>query len=105
MVEQQDAPKELGPEEARLGISLVAQDLFAISGPKALRIVLRLRKQRTTTDPEFGVTSLAVAEDLEVFELGVGQFDQGAPALPVEQFDLHPSRERFDDSTIETVPH
>ncbi len=41
-----------------------------------------------------GVTSVAVVEDVEVFEDGVGQFDAGPPSLPVEQlsrFDLsHP---------------
>jgi hypothetical protein len=30
------------------------------------------------------VAASAVVEDLEVFEQGVGQFDAGAPAAPVE---------------------
>ena len=50
-----------------------------------------------------GVTSLAVVEDLEVFEDGVGQFDAGPPSLPVEQLDLHSSPEGFDDGVIEAV--
>ena len=45
---------------------------------------------------ECGVATLAVVEDLEVFEDGVGQLDPGAPPLPVEQFDLHASPERLD---------
>ena len=54
--------------------------------------------------PEAGVTSLTVVEDLEVFEYGVGQFDAGAPPLPVEELDLHPGPEGFDDGVVETVP-
>ena len=54
--------------------------------------------------PEGGVASLPVVEDLEVLKDGVGQFDAGAPPLPVQQFDLHASPERFDDSVIEAVP-
>ena len=50
-----------------------------------------------------GVASLAVVEDLEVFEDGVGQFDTGPPPLTVEKFDLHPGPERFDDGVVETV--
>ena len=33
----------------------------------------------------------AVVEDLEVFKQGVGQFDAGAPPLPVQQLDLNPA--------------
>ena len=51
-----------------------------------------------------GVASLSVVEDLKVFEDGVGQFDTGAPSVPVEQFDLHATPERFDDGIVETVP-
>jgi hypothetical protein len=35
------------------------------------------------------VTPLTIVEYLEVFEDGAGQLDACAPALPIEQFDLH----------------
>ena len=47
--------------------------------------------------------ALAVVEDLEVLEDGVGQLDAGLPSAAVEQPDLHPARERFDDGVIERV--
>lgn len=53
--------------------------------------------------PQARVSALAVVEDLEVFEDGVGQFDAGSPPPPVEELDLHPGPERFDHSIIETV--
>ena len=41
---------------------------------------------------ERGVPAAAVVEDFQVTEQGVGQFEAGAPALPVEQFGLDPAR-------------
>ena len=35
------------------------------------------------------VTALAVMEDLEVFEDGVGQLDAGSPGAAIEKLDLH----------------
>ena len=40
------------------------------------------------------VATLAVMEDLEVFEDGVGELDAGPPAVSVEQLDLHPGPDR-----------
>ena len=42
---------------------------------------------------EGAVPSVAVVEDLQVFEERGGQLDSGAPLLPVEQFGLQPAPE------------
>ena len=47
--------------------------------------------------PEGAVPSGSVVEYLQVFEECRGQFDPGAPLLPVEQFGLQPAPERLDD--------
>ena len=47
--------------------------------------------------PYCGVAPLPVMEDLQVLEDSVGEFYTGPPALPVQQFDLHASPERFHD--------
>ena len=39
------------------------------------------------------VPALAVVEDLEVFEDRCGEFEPGAPPLPIEKLDLHPAPE------------
>ena len=49
------------------------------------------------------VTPLAIVEDLEVFEDRTGQFDACAPALPIEQFDLHATPERFHHRVVVAV--
>ena len=46
--------------------------------------------------PMLAVSASAIVPDLEVVEDRVGEFDAGAPAAPVEQFDLHPRPERLD---------
>ena len=38
------------------------------------------------------MTALAVVEDLDVLEDGVGELDPRAPPLAVEEFDLHPAQ-------------
>jgi hypothetical protein len=42
-------------------------------------------------------------EDLDVVEYGVGQPDSGAPALPVEQLDLHRGPEGLDHGVVQAV--
>lgn len=53
--------------------------------------------------PECGVAALTVVEDLEVLEHGVGELDTAAPALPIEEFGLHPSPERLDHGIVEAI--
>lgn len=38
---------------------------------------------------------MAVVEDLQILEQGVGQLDRGLLSLPVEQLGLDPAPERF----------
>ena len=52
---------------------------------------------------EGAVPSVAVVEDLQVFEERGGQLDSGAPLLPVEQFGLQPAPERLDDCVVVAV--
>ena len=52
--------------------------------------------------PQGAVAALAVVEDLQVFEDRVGKLHSGVPSLTVQQLDLHPGPERFDDGIIET---
>tara|TARA_B100000315_G_C14580941_1_gene590427 strand:+ start:183 stop:692 length:510 start_codon:yes stop_codon:yes gene_type:complete len=49
------------------------------------------------------VAALAVVEDLEVLEDGVGQLDSGPPAFPVEDLDLESRPEGLDYGVVETV--
>jgi hypothetical protein len=49
------------------------------------------------------VAALAVVEDLEVLEDGVGQLDPGPPAFPVEDLDLESHPEGPDYGVVETV--
>ena len=41
-----------------------------------------------------------VVETFDVFEDRVRQLESGTPALPVEQFGLHPGPERLDDGVV-----
>ena len=50
--------------------------------------------------PECTVPALAIVEDLEVFEHGVGQFDPRFPSFPIQKFGLHSAPERFDDGIV-----
>jgi hypothetical protein len=49
---------------------------------------------------ECAVAPGAVVEDLQVLKDRVGQLDPSAPALPVQQFDLHPGPERLDHRIV-----
>jgi hypothetical protein len=49
------------------------------------------------------VPALAVVEDLQVLEQGVGQLDPGALPFPVEQLGLNPAAEGFDHRIVVTV--
>ena len=42
-------------------------------------------------------------EDFQVLKHGVGQFDAGAPALPVQQFGLDPAPEGLDHRVVVAV--
>ena len=50
--------------------------------------------------PEHTVPTLAIVEDLEVLEHGVGQFDPRFPSLPIQEFGLHSAPERFDHGVV-----
>jgi hypothetical protein len=47
------------------------------------------------------VAALAVVEDLQVLKDRVGQLDAGAPAVPVQQLDLHTGPERLDHGMVQ----
>ena len=49
--------------------------------------------------------ALAIVEDLQVLEQGVGELDAGTPPLPVEQLDLHPTPKRLDDGVFIAIAH
>ena len=49
---------------------------------------------------ERAVASAAVVEPLDVLEDRVCELDSRAPALPVEQLDLHASPERLHDRVV-----
>jgi len=49
------------------------------------------------------VAALAVVEDLEVPEDGVGLLDPGPPAFPVEDLNLESRPEGLDYGVVETV--
>ena len=51
------------------------------------------------------VAALAIVEDLEVLEDRARQLDSGLPPLPIEELDLHPAPEGFDDRVVEAVTH
>lgn len=53
--------------------------------------------------PQRRVTPLAIVEDLEILEGGADQLDACAPTLPVEQLDLHSTRERLDHCVVEPI--
>jgi hypothetical protein len=50
------------------------------------------------------VAAATIVKDFKVFEDGVGQFHPGAPALAVEQFDLHPTPKGFHDGIVKAMP-
>jgi hypothetical protein len=50
------------------------------------------------------VAPLAVVELLEILEDRVRQLDPGAPALPVQELDLHAAPERLDHGVVVAVP-
>jgi hypothetical protein len=50
-----------------------------------------------------GVPTLAVVEDLEVFEDRVREFDACLPSSTVQQLGLHPTPKRFDDGIVVAV--
>src|SRR4029450_5483189 len=57
---------------------------------------------------EAAVAALSVVEDLQVLKDRIRQLDAGAPAVSVQQLDLHPRPERLDHGVVVAVadrPH
>lgn len=69
-----------------------------------LRCRGRLSRIDQDADPEGGVVTLTVVEELKLVEDGIGEFDPGPPALPVAKLGSHRPPVRFDDGAVRAVP-